>query len=86
MKNKITANVHSMNANSNICVITIRDGNDLVVDNSNIGMEPNEDGSANTAWLRNKISMYVIGHRKAKARKANSEIPVAIVKKEEQAP
>ena len=85
MKNKITANVHSMNANSNICVITIWDGNDLVVDNSNIGMEPNEDGSANTAWLRNKISMYVIGHRKAKARKANSKIPVAIVKKEEQA-
>jgi hypothetical protein len=78
MKNKITANVHSMNANSNICVITIWDGNELVVDNSNIGMEPNEDGSANTTWLRNKISMYIMGHRRSKERKLNSKIPVAI--------
>jgi hypothetical protein len=76
--NQITANVHSMNANSNICIITIRDGDELVVDNGNIGMEANEDGSANTAWLRDKISMYIIGHRKAKARKTNSKIPVAI--------
>ena len=84
MKNQIKANVHSMNANAHVCVITIWDGDEVVVDNSNIGMEPNEDGAANTAWLQNRISTYVMGYRKAKARKVNSKIHVAI--KGEQAP
>jgi predicted transcriptional regulator len=76
--NQITANVHSMDANSNICIITIRDGNELIIDNSNIGMESNEDGSANTVWLRDKISSYVAGHRAAKARKDNAVIHIDI--------
>lgn len=75
-KNIITADIHSMNANAHICIITIRDGNELVVDNSDIGLESNEDGTANTVWLRNEISLYVNGYRKAKARKLNSKISV----------
>lgn len=78
VSDQITASVHSMDANSNICIITIRDGNDLIIDNSNIGMEPNEDGSANTVWLRDKISSYVAGHRAAKTRKDNAVIYIDI--------
>jgi len=77
-KNTITADIHRMNANAHICIITIRDGDELVVDNSDIGLESNEDGTANTVWLRNKISSYVNGYRKAKVRKINSKIPVSV--------
>ena len=78
VSDQITASVHSMDANSNICIITIRDGNELVVDNSNIGLETNQDGSSNTAWLRDRISSYVAGHRAAKARKDNAVIYIDI--------
>ncbi len=77
-KNTIAATVHLMNANAHICIITIRDGNDLVVDNSDIGLEVNPDGTANSAWIREKISSYVSGHRKAKAMEHNSKISVLV--------
>jgi hypothetical protein len=58
--------------------VTIKDGDEIIVDNKNIGLLLKEDGSANTSWIQNKISNYVIEHRKNKLRKSNETISVSI--------
>lgn len=73
-----SANIHSVNTETKTCIVTIRDGDDLVVDNSNIGLELNSDGSANTEWIYSKVSSYIADHRKAKERSRSSFISVNI--------
>jgi predicted transcriptional regulator len=76
--NTITANVHNINTDENVCFVTIKDGDEIIVDNKNIGLLLNEDGSANTAWIQTKISAHILEHRKEKTRRANESISVSI--------
>ena len=46
-----SANIHSMDTNNKTCVVTIKDGDTFIVDNVNIGLELNSDGTANTCLL-----------------------------------
>lgn len=79
--NNITANVHNINTDENVCFVTIKDGDEIIINNKNIGLLLNEDGTANTTWIQNKISSYVIEHRRDKLRKSNEVISVSIGEK-----
>jgi hypothetical protein len=43
--------------------VTIKDGDNFIVDSVNIGLELNSDGTANTLWIkdniRTRISYYL---------------------------
>jgi len=70
----ITANVHNINTEEGICLVTIKDGDETIFNKKNIGLELNEDGTANTVWIQNRISSYVSDHKKNKIKKLNSSI------------
>jgi hypothetical protein len=78
MTKKITANVHSIDTENQSCIITIKDGDEIVLEKKNIGLELNPDGTANAAWIKSKISSRVSSHRKDKTRKKNASITVDI--------
>lgn len=74
----ITANVHTVDTETRSCVVTIKDGDEFILERKNIGLELNEDGSANTVWIKSKISSRVSGYRRDKTRKKNASITVDI--------
>ena len=63
MKSNISANIHHTNTDNKTCVVSIYDGVDLIVQNVNIGLELNPDGTANTQWIKANIKSMVADHR-----------------------
>ncbi|HIB85249.1 MAG TPA: hypothetical protein EYO59_11830 [Chromatiaceae bacterium] len=80
----ITANVHNIDTETQSCVITIKDGDELVLERKNIGLELNPDGTANTAWIKDKISSRISSHRRDKVRKKNASISVGGIGEQKQ--
>ena len=58
----IIVKIHEQNLTAQTCVVTIKDGVDVVVDYVNIAIVLNEDGTANTIDLnhriKNQVKMY----------------------------
>ncbi len=52
-----------MDTEQQVCQVKIHDGAELVVDCQNIGLELNQDGTADTAWIKNRAKELVFGHR-----------------------
>ena len=63
MSSNITANIHSINTLEKTCVISIYDGDSVIVDNNNMHLELNSDNTANTIWLKQKIKNKVADYR-----------------------
>ena len=63
-----SANIHIISTEHKTCLVSIKDGDEVVLANKNIGLELNDDGTANTAWIQDTISTYIITHRKFKNR------------------
>lgn len=63
---KVAANVHSINTHTKNCIVTVFDGDDVVLNHINIGLELNEDGTANTTWIRENIKTRVSQYRSEK--------------------
>jgi hypothetical protein len=68
----ITIEIIYINTEQRVCQVNIHDGAELVVDNSNIGLELNQDGTADMAWIKNKAKELVFGPRELAA--ANNTI------------
>tara|TARA_R110000824_G_scaffold49838_23_gene139726 strand:+ start:5352 stop:5585 length:234 start_codon:yes stop_codon:yes gene_type:complete len=60
----ISIKIHSTDTSDGVCVATIKDGNNIVVDNANIGLQLNLDGTANTEWIEEKARHKVLTYRK----------------------
>jgi len=63
----ITVEIIYMNTDQKVCQVKIHDGAELVVDCANIGLELNQDGTADMAWIKNKAKELVFGHRELAA-------------------
>jgi hypothetical protein len=59
----INIEIIHMNTEQKVCQVKIHDGADLVVDCKNIGLELNQDGTADTAWIKNRAKEIVFVHR-----------------------
>jgi hypothetical protein len=61
-----------MNTEQKVCQVKIHDGIKLIVNCKNIGLELNQDGTADMTWIKNKAKEFVFGQREANA--ANNTI------------
>ena len=61
----ISIKIHNINTTSldPTCVVTIKDGENVVVDNANIGLQLNPDGTANTTWIQKVAKTKVLEYR-----------------------
>lgn len=57
--------IHSIDANNNECIVTLYDGNDLILDQVNIGI----DVAGNTAYINSVLKTHLLTHRREKIRK-----------------
>ena len=71
----ISIKIHSTDTSDGVCVATIKDGNTIVVDSANIGLQLNADGTANTEWIKERARHKVLVYRKKTS--ANSIITVS---------
>ncbi len=59
----ITIEIIQIDTEKEVCIVKIQDGAELIVDTLNIGLELNQDGTADMAWIKNKAKDLVFGHR-----------------------
>jgi hypothetical protein len=52
-----------MNTEQRVCQVKIHDGSELIVNCKNIGLELNQDGTADMTWIKNKAKEIVFGNR-----------------------
>ena len=55
--------IHEINTFSKVCIVTLYDGDVLIIDRKNIGLELNPDGTANTQSVIQKIKNHVFSSR-----------------------
>ena len=55
--------IHSISQRGKSAVLTIQDGDIVLVDKKNIGIQLNDDGTANTEWLK-LYTKYVTYHER----------------------
>jgi mevalonate pyrophosphate decarboxylase len=67
----ISVNIHSIDTTAKTCIVTIRDNGVLISDYKNIGLTLNLDGTANTAYINNRVKRVV---QKFRYRNANNII------------
>ena len=63
----ITIEIIHIDTEKRVCIIKLQDGSELIVDTLNIGLELNQDGTADLAWIKNKAKELVFGHRELAA-------------------
>lgn len=68
----IAIEIIQIDTEKEVCVVKIQDGAELIVDTLNIGLELNQDGTANMEWIKNKAKDLVFGYRESS--KANNVI------------
>ena len=59
----ISIKIHSTDTNLKNCIVTIKDGETIIVDAKNIGLTLNEDGTANTDYIKETAKEQVRQHR-----------------------
>ena len=59
----ISTTIHKINTEDTSCIVTVYDDGKLIIDRSNIGLELNPDGTANTQWISERLKNYVFGKR-----------------------
>ena len=57
--------IHSIDIEQNVCVVSLYDGDDVVLDNVNIGI----DVSGNTTYITNVLKHHLATHRRHKLEK-----------------
>lgn len=55
----ISIKIHSMNIEKKNCVVTVKDNGAPVLENTNIGLELNPDGTANTDYIIHRAKIRV---------------------------
>ena len=55
--------IHSIDENESSALISIQDGDVLVVDKKNMNIQLNDDKSANAQWLTTCAKVYVFQNR-----------------------
>ena len=82
MASRFTANIHSIGIERKMCVVTIMDGSEYIINKKNIGLELNPDGTANTEWIKAEIKMHT-NRRLTAPKSLATAIPVTIGNKKE---
>ena len=59
----ISIKVHSTDTENKTCIATIKDGDTTLVDMKNIGLTLNDDGTANTDYIKETAKELVRQHR-----------------------
>ena len=59
----ISIKIHSTDTNLKNCIVTIKDGETTILDEKNIGLTLNEDGTANTDYIKVTAKELVRQHR-----------------------
>ena len=59
----ISIKIHSTDTENKKCIVTIKDGETTIVDAKNIGLTLNEDGTANTDYIKETAKEHVRQHR-----------------------
>lgn len=59
----IKLKLHSVNPISKDAVVSLYDGDVVIFENSNISIDVNGDGSANTSWLTHYAKHTIYMHR-----------------------
>jgi hypothetical protein len=59
----ITIEIIHIDTEKRNCIVKIHDGGELIIDNLNVGLELNQDGTADMAWIKNKTKEIVFSHR-----------------------
>jgi len=59
----ITIEIVQIDTEKEVCIVKIQDGAEFVADCANIGLELNQDGTADMAWIKNRAKEIVFGHR-----------------------
>ena len=59
----ISIKIHSTDTNLKNCIVTIKDGETTLIDGKNIGLTLNEDGTANTDYIKETAKEFVRQHR-----------------------
>jgi len=62
----ITIEILKLDLETKVCIVKVYDGVECVISEGNIGIELNNDGTANLDWLKNQIEAKVFGHRELK--------------------
>jgi len=66
-----TANVEYISTKNKVCVVSIKENSQIFLDSSNIGLELNPDGTANTVWIQNEIKKQITSHVHRRNKKTN---------------
>lgn len=61
----VTAKIIHIDETKKECFVDVYDNQIHVVDNKNIGLELNSDGSADMNWISDKIKQIVFLHRES---------------------
>jgi len=59
----IKTTIHRISQKGKSAVLTIQDGDIILIDKQNVGIQLNDDGTANTEWLK-LYTKYVAYHKR----------------------
>jgi len=70
----VTATIHKIYTKQQSVVITLKDDEEIVIENKNILVKFNEDGTIDEEWLNEFLKEKILFHRLAKLEKVEKDI------------
>ena len=70
----VTATIHKIYTKQQSVVITLKDDEEIVIENKNILVKFNEDGTIDEEWLNKFLKEKILFHRLAKLEKVEKDI------------